>query len=359
MRIAIFNLAILVLFFLGACAKSPSDEAVKLQIDKVVNRNKDGDEKASEGGREIYRLDLNGDNIEDVIAFFTIEGYGGGNMVISHMTVLISKAFSATELGTVVVGSFPTGPIRFKDGVIEIDELVNGPTDGHCCPTQNQVARYSVVGEVKQIAEPVVIEGAVTTIAEASPAIVAPKAPIVQPMKPLPDAAGPCSTSPFVMKGLCVGMPMAEAVAKLETLLEIDLISYDPKTDKKNVPLDLPEVMVVSEEIDLIVGLWTVQIIGRNGFLFSLIVKTSAVSKLFNAGDLSPEDFANKFAAGYAISNMEGKYQQIFMHNRWVTVRTWSHRFDGVNIQIMGADEFPAKSVSMTSVVKEADRAFD
>jgi hypothetical protein len=161
------------------------------------------------------------------------------------------------------------------------------------------------------------------------------------------------------MKGICVGMPMVEAVAKLEALLRVDLVAVDLKTGVQNPPLDGPEVMVVSEETDLIVGLWTVQMVGRNGFLYSLIVKTSAVSKLFNAGDLSPADFANEFAAGYAISNMEGKYEQIFMHNQWVTVRTWSHRFDGVNIQIMGVDELPAKSVSMTSVVKAADRTFD
>jgi hypothetical protein len=196
MRIAIFNLAILVLFFLGACAKSPSDEAVKLQIDKIVNRNKDGDEKASEGGREIHRLDLNGDNVEDVIAFFTIEGYGGGNMSISQMTVLISKAFGATELGTVVIGSFPTGPIRFKDGVVEIDELVMAMGDSYCCPTQHQFARYSVVGEVMQIAEPVVVQVASSeTITEASVPIAASKPPLAVPTKTPMVAGGSCSVA--------------------------------------------------------------------------------------------------------------------------------------------------------------------
>ena len=167
--------------------------------------------------------------------------------------------------------------------------------------------------------------------------------------------SGPCASSPIVVKGLCMGMPLTEAITSLETQLDTKLSLYP------GMNLGDPQVQFISNGSDLIIGGFAVEVRGTQGALSGLVLKSAAVGKLFNASDMSPDAFAQAFVDAYSIANMNGTIQQIQYQKRWVAVKTWTHRYDdtGITVEIMAVEGLPAKSVTIIAGTKAAERSFN
>jgi len=176
-----------------------------------------------------------------------------------------------------------------------------------------------------------------------------------------PDAgieAGACAHSPIVVKTLCIGMPLSEAVTSIERQLGEKLTLMDG-TPAEGANLNADFVSIVSTDPDVGVDGFGDELRGRAGSLTSFDFKTRTIGSLFKSADMSPEEFAQAFVVAYGIGEMPGTVEQVRFRRQVITVKKWTYRYDeaGVSVEIMAIDELPSKSISVSGVTKASERS--
>ncbi|QSA96295.1 hypothetical protein [Methylococcus sp. EFPC2] len=129
---------------------APVAEATKY-VDAIVSRIKGNDPDAEEyaEARKIHVLDVDGDGVKDVVAFFTVEGFDGGNNYHFYLSVLRGRPGSLAEAGTLKIGGKGWRHIDFDrlglEGgrlIVQTSEYEQG--DPLCCPSRTGRARFKI-----------------------------------------------------------------------------------------------------------------------------------------------------------------------------------------------------------------------
>ncbi len=117
--------------------------ALNGQLDAVVTAAKRGDKDATEyrKARAIHLADVDGDGIPDAMAFFTIEGMGGGNNYEQYIVVLKGARSAFSLVGSLQIGGGDLGGASFsrpalKNGRIVIARKEYSDSDARCCPSR-------------------------------------------------------------------------------------------------------------------------------------------------------------------------------------------------------------------------------
>lgn len=147
-----------VLILLIARVSHANEKDFEPLVNSIINRITAGDESATEysEARTTHFIDINGDGEEDVIALFTMEGFGGGNNYSFYMVALINRHGKFKELDTIQVGGKGQRGIDFsnvylKEGQIVLGTQEYGENDPMCCPSIDGSARFSVQGGLSEI----------------------------------------------------------------------------------------------------------------------------------------------------------------------------------------------------------------
>lgn len=111
-----------------------------------------GDETVSDGGeeftdgREILKVDLNGDGQEDAVVLFTIEGKGGAQNGYQTLAVFYQQQNGWQFKGKIVVNGSASGLKQINSEVVSISSLTQGPDDPDCCPSVETPQEYKWLG---------------------------------------------------------------------------------------------------------------------------------------------------------------------------------------------------------------------
>ncbi len=144
---------------LSSCSDRPDQKDAAARIDAIVARIKGRDAHATEypDTRKYHYVDINGDGVPDVVALFTVEGFGGGNNYSFYLSVLRNNKGVLAEVDTVKAGgkgerelNFDT--VRLKQGTLELDTKEYAPDDPMCCPSRAGIARFAIAGGIREIA---------------------------------------------------------------------------------------------------------------------------------------------------------------------------------------------------------------
>jgi len=126
-------------------------KTIELKMNAVVVENKDGDRLAEEyrDARRYHFIDADSDGVEDVVAFFTIEGFGGGNNYRFYMAIFkgTSKGYEyvdSTMVGTKLGVHLDFDYLKSKGNELIVKIKVHRPDDGACCPSITSYARYGL-----------------------------------------------------------------------------------------------------------------------------------------------------------------------------------------------------------------------
>lgn len=136
---------------LSACGDGKKLEEAGQKIDAIVKKLNRDDPDASEHteARMIHLLDIDKDGRKDAVAFFTIEGMGGGNGYSFYMTVLYGGDKGFSNIGTLKVGGKGERHVNFDKIALDRETLVVETTeyaegDPMCCPSRPGEARFSI-----------------------------------------------------------------------------------------------------------------------------------------------------------------------------------------------------------------------
>lgn len=147
----------------SACGEQHKTAEASRQLDAIVKKILGGERSASENvsARKIHLLDFDHDGVKDVIAFFTIEGQGGGNNYRFYMTVLRGNGEGFVKIGTLKVGAKGERQVDFdnvhiENGMIIVATSEYAADDPMCCPSRPVNAKFAVVnGHLRELAKTV------------------------------------------------------------------------------------------------------------------------------------------------------------------------------------------------------------
>ena len=126
-------------------------KAIEQQMNAVVEENKNGDRFAGEyrDARRYHFIDVDSDGMEDVVVFFTIEGFGGGNNYNFYMAIFkgtnkryeyIDSKMAGAKLGAHLDFDY----LKVQKNALIVKMMLHGPDDGACCPSITSYSRYGL-----------------------------------------------------------------------------------------------------------------------------------------------------------------------------------------------------------------------
>ncbi len=97
--------------------------------------------------------DLNGDGIADAAVRLTVNT--GGSGVFNYLVTMVSRDGISQQAASVLLGDrVKVNSISIGDGVITVDEIVQGPDEPLCCPTQPKTVKYRLIdGNLQEVAQ--------------------------------------------------------------------------------------------------------------------------------------------------------------------------------------------------------------
>lgn len=126
-------------------------KVIEQKMNAVIEENKDGDRLAGEyrDARRYHFIDADSDGMEDVVVFFTIEGFGGGNNYNFYMAIFKGSSTGYEYVDSKMVGAKLGAHLDFDYLKVKGNELtvkikLHGPDDGACCPSITSYARYGL-----------------------------------------------------------------------------------------------------------------------------------------------------------------------------------------------------------------------
>lgn len=87
-----------------------------------------------------HRLDLDGDDGDELAVFFTLEGFGGGNNYARYLAVYryvepVWFASTVMRVGGKGSANVSGATLRLADGVLSTEAMLADDDDGACCPS--------------------------------------------------------------------------------------------------------------------------------------------------------------------------------------------------------------------------------
>lgn len=128
--------------------KSAVQNFIKRQA-KKENASEDADSRAFLHG------DINGDGKRDVIAAYTLEGFGGGNLFRQYLVVFLNTGKGFRYATHVSIGGKDNRIMNLNSlqgDKINFETLEYEPTDASCCPSKKgKVSFIFRLGKLKEI----------------------------------------------------------------------------------------------------------------------------------------------------------------------------------------------------------------
>ena len=97
--------------------------------------------------------------MEDVVVFFTIEGFGGGNNYNFYMAIFKGSKKGYEYVDSKMVGA-KLGPhpdfdyLKVQKNELIVKMMLHGPDDGACCPSITSYSRYGLrKGKIVEIGD--------------------------------------------------------------------------------------------------------------------------------------------------------------------------------------------------------------
>jgi hypothetical protein len=145
-------LTIFVLSQFALAQQEPGEAEVNSFISKQARK-----EKADEAtdSRAVSRGDVNGDGKMDIVALYTLEGFGGGNLYRQYLVVFLGNGKTFRYAAHQPVGGKDNRVLTLdsvKGGKINFETLRYAPNDASCCPSKKGRARFVFSqGKLKEI----------------------------------------------------------------------------------------------------------------------------------------------------------------------------------------------------------------
>jgi len=123
-----------------AVAASPVPGSQNSALEAAINREiaseiaKDGGDEFKDA-RKILLTDLNGDDANDAVVLYTIEGQGGGNGYGQTLATFYASSGGWVSRGNVAVGNGVQSVEVTGPQTLSLKVLTVGPEDADCCPT--------------------------------------------------------------------------------------------------------------------------------------------------------------------------------------------------------------------------------
>ena len=145
-------LLVLGLFQFANAQTEPGEGAVNSFIISQAKKAKADEDVDS---RVFLHGDVNGDGKRDIVAQYTLEGFGGGNLYRQYLVVFLNSGKSFRYATHQSIGGKDNRTISLdsiKDGKINFETLEYAPDDASCCPSKKGKARFVFSqGKLKEI----------------------------------------------------------------------------------------------------------------------------------------------------------------------------------------------------------------